>query len=99
MFPAERMKLVAVSGVYVRLVAECLFASFGSDLYCIWLLSLCLACVSLSDGHSHQQLLIIISSLWKYMDVSILANKTLNRNSSLLLTLCFMDAAKPGNES
>jgi hypothetical protein len=29
------------------------------------------------------------------VDVSILVNKTVHRNSSLLLTLCSMDAAKP----
>jgi hypothetical protein len=55
-FPAERMKLVA----------EYLSASLGSDSYC----ALCLACVSLSDDHSDQRLLIIILSLWMYVDVS-----------------------------
>jgi hypothetical protein len=52
--PAERMKLVAVSGVYMRLVAECLVhfgnilrvsASFGRDSCCIWQRNL-------SVGHS-----------------------------------------------
>jgi hypothetical protein len=56
-------------------------------------LSLCLACVGLSDGHSDQQL-IIIFSLWKYVDVSILVNKTVHRNCSLLFAICFTDAAK-----
>jgi hypothetical protein len=43
--PVKCMKLVAVSGVYIRLVAECLVhfgnmllapASFGHDSCCIW---------------------------------------------------------------
>jgi hypothetical protein len=58
------MKLVEVFGVYMRHVAERLSASFGRDSCRIWSLSLCLASVSVSDGHSDQQLLIIILSLW-----------------------------------
>jgi hypothetical protein len=80
MFPVKRMKLVV----------ECLSASFGCDSCCIWSLFLCLACVSLSDGHSDQQLLIIMFSLWKYVDVSILVNKIVQRNSSLLLFVLWM---------
>jgi hypothetical protein len=43
--PAERMKLIAVSGVYMRIVAECpvhmrnkllVPASFGRDSCCVW---------------------------------------------------------------
>lgn len=70
------MKHVAVSDVYMRLVAECLVhtedllllpVSFGQDSCCIWPseLSLCLGYVGLRDGHSGQQSLIIIFSLWK----------------------------------
>jgi hypothetical protein len=41
--------------------------------------ALCLACVSLSTDHSDQQSLIILLSLSKYMDVSILVNKTMHK--------------------
>jgi hypothetical protein len=76
--PAERMKLVAVSVVYMRSVAECLVhignillvsahlvLLYLAEEFVHWSLSLCLACVGLSDGHSDQQLLIIIFPLWK----------------------------------
>jgi hypothetical protein len=55
--------------------------------------ALCLACVSLSDDHTDQRLLIIILSLWKYVDVSILVNKTVHKIVPYC-SLCFMDAAK-----
>jgi hypothetical protein len=64
-----------------------------------WSLSLCLACVGLSDDHSDQHLLIIRFSLQKYVDVSILVNKTVHRNSSLLFTINFTEAAKLSNSS
>jgi hypothetical protein len=83
-FPAECMKLVV----------ECLSASFGRGSYCILSLFLCLACVSLSDGHSDQRLLIVMFSLWKYVDVNILVNKTMHRNISLLLSLLFYGCCK-----
>jgi hypothetical protein len=70
------MELVALSGVYMRLIAECLVHTGNNiaDVCIIWsgfmlylvkkfvrcLRSMCLACIGLSDGYSDQQLLIII---------------------------------------
>jgi hypothetical protein len=39
----------------------------------------CALRLSLSDDHSDQRLLIIILSLWKYVDVSILVNKNVHK--------------------
>jgi hypothetical protein len=54
----------------------------------------CLAFVGLSDGHSDQQMLRTIFSLWNYVDVRLLVNTFVYRNSSLLFTICFTDAVK-----
>jgi hypothetical protein len=43
--------------------------------YVRWSLSLCLACLGMSDGHSDKRLLIMIFSLRKHMGISILINK------------------------
>jgi hypothetical protein len=60
--PAERMNLVAMPGVYMRLVAECLVhtgnillvpAAFGRDSFCIWPRNL-------SVGHSPCALLVTV---------------------------------------
>jgi hypothetical protein len=84
--PSERMKLVAVYGVYMRLVcgvsctrsrweyiaSACIiwsgFIPYLAEEFVRWKLSLCLACVGLSDGHSDQELLIIRNPF--FMEVS-----------------------------
>jgi hypothetical protein len=148
---AVRMKLGAVSGVYVRLVvkwlvhigimclgalsfadqnfgsrscADDLFAtghasvltslqvtaSFGQDLCCLFtvllgrgifpLVTLLVpSCVGLRDGHSDQHLLMIICSLWRYVDARVLVNETVHRSSFSLFTLSFTNAAKLAKSS
>jgi hypothetical protein len=94
-----------VSGTHWEYIAGS--ASFGQDSYCIYrgicplVTLLCLAYVGVSDGHSDQQLLMIVWSLWKYVDVNtrILVNKTVHRSSFLLFTICFTDAAKLAKSS
>jgi hypothetical protein len=59
---------------------------------------MCLACVGLSDGHSDQQLM-VICSLWWYVDASVLVTEIVHRSISSLFTVCSTDAAKLVNSS
>jgi hypothetical protein len=65
----------------------------------VWSRSYGLACVGLSDGHSDQQLLMIICSFWRDVDASVLVNEVVHRSNSSLFTLCFMDTAKLAKSS
>jgi hypothetical protein len=59
----------------------------------------CLACVSLSDDHSDQRLFIIMLSLWKYVDVSILVNKTVHKIIPYCSLFVLWMLQKPANSS
>jgi hypothetical protein len=77
----------------------CLFtALFGRGIFLLAAL-LVPSCVGLSDGHSDQYLLMVICSLWRYVDASVLVNETEHSSSSSLFIVCFTDAAKLAKSS
>jgi hypothetical protein len=64
-------------------------------LFLILLISLVVACLWLSERWSIRPTVVdYYFSLWKFMDLNISLKKTVHRNSSLLLTICFTDNAK-----
>jgi hypothetical protein len=106
--PAERMNLVAMYGVHNEaccgvsgthweyIDGVCIiwsrFMLYLAEVFFRWLRFLCLACGGLSDGHSDQQLMMIICSVWKvYWLIKL--------HSSLLFTSCFTDAVKLAKSS
>jgi hypothetical protein len=79
--PAEHMKIVVVSATHCEYIdGACIIwpglMLYLAEVFVRWLRFLCFACVGLSDGHSDQQFSMVICSVWKYVDVSILVNKT-----------------------
>jgi hypothetical protein len=108
-FPAERMELVAVSGVYMRLAADCLvhtrihcsrlyhFVSIhvAFDRVVCPLVTLLVPCVCSPERQSLRPTVPDDNLFFmETCDVSILVNKTVHRSNYLLFSICFMDAAK-----